>query len=349
MTAALLIGGYTGGAGSGIGIEAAACARGTAPTPLGTAAVADSPSFLARHPRLPIVYAVGETAGELRTFAVREGGQRLEPLGEPWPTGESACHVAVDPAGRWLVTSSYGEGLVQLFTLDERGTVTARSDGAPAGAGDAADARLSRAHAALVLPDGRIATTDITRDLLRVWSVREERGAAGAREHALVLDQELALPAGSGPRIPVLHPSGHIHIVTEYSVELLVVAPPGRGGGYTLSGTFPVLPAGERPAAGDSGAHLCLDEAGTRAYVSVRQRNSLHTLAVSEDGAGLHPLAEIGTGGDWPRHHLLHDGLLHVANQRSSTVTSFAIDVDGVPGASLGALATGSPCCVIAL
>ncbi|AMB60163.1 lactonase family protein [Microterricola viridarii] len=348
MNATLLVGGYTGGAGAGTGIEAVRTHDGAALTALGTSALVDSPSYLARHPQLDVVYAACEMTRQVRAFTVHDGGQRLEPLGELGAAGEYVCHVTVDPGGRWLVASSYGDGLVHLFTLDASGAIVSGFDG-PAAVDAAAIAagatpRPSRAHAALALPDGRVATTDLGHDLLRVWSV-----VSGATGFTLVLDQELALPAGSGPRLLELHPNGCIYVVTEYSVQLLVIAPAGADGTYALTGIFPVLAGGEAIADGDTGAHISIDAAAARVYVTVRQRNSLHTFGIAEDGRTLHPLAEISTGGNWPRHHLQHGGQIHVANQLSDTVTTFALDADGIPSTLLGELATGAPTCLLAL
>lgn len=371
MDSTLLIGGYTGESGAGLGIEAAVPAPDAGITGLGTAAVVGSPSYLARHPRVPVVYAACEDAAEVRAFVIEGDAGALEglagdaagaltPLGSPWPAGALVCHVAVDPAGRWLVTSSYGDGIVCLFTLDERGGVAARFQAAPAvdhaAAASGAAPRPSRAHAALALPDGRIATTDLGHDLLRVWSVvsseadsGEADSGAAAGHLELRLDQELALPAGSGPRLLELHPSGHIYIITEYSIEVAVVAPVAGSAMYALSGMFPILRAGEAPADGDCGAHISIDAAAARVHVTVRRRNTLHSFGISADGSTLHPLAEISTGGNWPRHHLQHGGQLHVANQLSNAVSTFAIGDDGLPGALLGELAIGAPSCVIAL
>lgn len=367
MNATLLLGGYTGEAGAGVGIEAVALTTDAGLEALGTATAVDSPSYLARHPRLPVVYAVSEVAGEVRAFSVEGAGDggtdngvddgpgatgsaaraavALNPLGGPWPAGGLVCHVAADPDGRWIVTSSYGDGIVCLFTLDDRGAIVARFE-APAAGGT--PPRQSRAHAALVLPDGRIASTDLGHDLLRIWSVVPS-GAGELERFELLLDQELALPAGSGPRLLDLHPSGTIYIITEYSIEIAVVAPVVGSAMYALSGMLQILPEGEAPAAGDCGAHISIDAATARVHASVRGRNTLHSFGISADGGTLHPLAEISTGGDWPRHHLQHGGRLHVANQFSNTVTTFAIDDDGLPGALLGEYGSGAPSCVIAL
>lgn len=348
MNATLLVGGYTGDSGAAVGIEAVRVRGDAGLEAVGTAVIADSPSYLARHPHRDVVYAACEQAAEVRAFGVQGGGRVLEPLGEAWGAGSLVCHVAVDPHGRWLVGSSYGDGLVHLYTLDEAGAITGSFAGSAAvdraAAASGAAPRPSRAHAALPLPDGRIATTDLGHDLLRIWSVVD-----GADGLALALDQELALPVGSGPRLLDLHPNGCIYIVTEYSIELLVVAPDGADGAYALSGIFPVLPDGEAPAEGDCGAHISIDAAASRVYATVRRRNSLHTFGIAEDGRTLHPLAEISTGGNWPRHHLQLDGLIHVANQLSNTVASFALDAEGIPTALVGEFAVGAPTCLLPL
>ncbi|PPL14553.1 lactonase family protein [Microterricola pindariensis] len=348
MNATLLVGGYTGDSGAGVGIEAARARSGAGLEAVGTAVPADSPSYLARHPRLDVVYAACEQIAEVRAFTVRDGGQVLEPLGESWGAGSLVCHVAVDPHGRWLVASSYGDGVVHLYTLDESGAITASVEG-PAAIDRAAAAagtppRPSRAHAALALPDGRIATTDLGHDLLRIWSVVEANGGL-----ALTVEQELALPAGSGPRLLDLHPNGCIYIITEYSIELLVVAPSPADDTYSLAGIFPVLTGGEAPAEGDAGGHISLDADAARVYVTVRRRNTLHTFGIADDGRTPHPLAETASGGNWPRHHLQQGDQLHVANQLSNIVTTFQLDADGIPGAVLGELATGSPSCLLPL
>ena len=48
-------------------------------------------------------------------------------------------------------------------------------------------------------------------DLVRTW-----RPTASG----LAPDHDVVLPRGTGPRHLVLHPSGHLHVVTEYSGEV---------------------------------------------------------------------------------------------------------------------------------
>ncbi|WP_222122981.1 beta-propeller fold lactonase family protein, partial [Staphylococcus epidermidis] len=102
----------------------------------------------------------------------RPGGFSLVPAGRDWPAGEAACHVAVDPQGRFVVVTCWGDGQVLLYELDDDGGITARY---PAAA-SLVSGRPSRAHASLMLDDGRVMTTDLGHDLLRVWNYVPSQG-----------------------------------------------------------------------------------------------------------------------------------------------------------------------------
>ena len=260
------------------------------------AAAADSPSWLAQHPTLDVVYAALEAAQTVRRSSAPES-RRSRPLGDPVEAGEAVCHVAVAPDGGSLIASCWGDGRVVRMALDAAGRPSAPVLGAAAADpfGGPVDARIgrsgfrgsrhghgdrprcggalaargggrriratrsrlrrggrctgcaanrrsrthgpervSRAHSAAFLPDGRIATTDLGFDLVRIWRPT----GAGLR-----LDHEVVLPLGSGPRHMVLHPSGHLHVVTEFSCEVFTLGA-GRDGRWSLIGGVAVGPPG---------------------------------------------------------------------------------------------------------
>jgi 6-phosphogluconolactonase (cycloisomerase 2 family) len=300
---------------------------------LGLAAKADSPSFLAAHPSLPVVYAVGEQARTLRAYR-RAGAFGLDPAGPAWPTGEAPCHVAVDPQGRYLTVTCWGDGRVLLFELDDDGGIAAVFGAAASTEPD----RPSRAHSSLMLADGRVMTTDLGHDLLRVWNYVPGAG--------LALDHEVALPNGSGPRHLAQHASGSVFVVTEYSVEVAVVQRSAATGIFRLAGVGPATQAGALP--GDSAAEIALASDGRHAYVGVRGSNRMSVLQVGAGGSSLQPLADFPSGGDWPRHHLVRDGWLHVAHERSHDLVTFPLDPDsGLPGEPTHRLALASPTALV--
>jgi 6-phosphogluconolactonase len=337
MQGLIWTGSYTADAGgSGLGIGAVSVASDGTLRWLGVAAEAPSPSFLAVHPSLPLVYAVGEQAQTVRAYR-RSGAFGLEATRPAWPAGEAACHVAVDPSGRFLVVACWGDGQVLLYELDDDGELTARFPAAPAR--DPHDAgRSSRAHASLMLADGRVMTTDLGHDLLRVWNFHPGRG--------LVLDHEVVLPYGSGPRHLVQHTSGSVFVVTEYSIEVAVVQPSADERTFRLTALGPATKGGGLP--GDSAAEIALGPGGRHAYVGVRGTNRISVLDIAGDGASLAPLADIPSGGDWPRHHLVRNGWLHVAHERSGEVVSYPLDpASGMPGELTGRLQLASPTALV--
>jgi 6-phosphogluconolactonase (cycloisomerase 2 family) len=67
-------------------------------------------------------------------------------------------------------------------------------------------------------------------------------------------------------------------------------------------------------------------------------------LKVSAEGTSLEPLADVSTGGDWPRHHLVRDGWLLVAHEGSNDVMSYKLDpASGLPDGPVSRVETGSP------
>jgi 6-phosphogluconolactonase (cycloisomerase 2 family) len=346
----LWVGTYTSDSkGNGRGIHAIAVDDGRLETARLAASTA-SPSFLAAHPSRPVLYAVGERAQTLTAFSSAASGE-LQQLGDAWPAGESACHVTVDADGRFAVVACYGDGRVLTYELDESGAIAARFEGTQAtdpyagddvvlaepfnGAAAAAD-RTSRAHASLQLPDGRIVTTDLGFDLVRTWHFEPGVG--------LVLEHETTLPAGSGPRHLARHPSGHIYVVTEYSIEVVVLAPDAAAR-YQVVGATPATVGGAKT--GDAAAHITVSDTGDHVHATIRGSNRVAVLAVRDDGARLEPTADVDCGGAWPRHHLEAGSVLLVANQLSDSIAVFRLDDRGVPSELLQSLETGSPTCLI--
>ncbi|HAQ60251.1 MAG TPA: 3-carboxymuconate cyclase [Microbacterium sp.] len=85
-----------------------------------------SPSWLAAHPRLDVVYAALEGEGRVAALA-RAGNASFTALGPSVPAGEAVCHVAVSPDGTHLLASCWGDGRVVRVALDGSGRPAGRS------------------------------------------------------------------------------------------------------------------------------------------------------------------------------------------------------------------------------
>ncbi len=338
------------GSADGIGLLAGDETAATALSYRGAVTQTPSPSWLAQHPALDVVYAALEGDAAVQAF-VRTGESALQPLGEPVEAGDSVCHAAVSPRGDALIASCYGDGRVVRIGIDGQGRLIPDAankaaelraallgepleTGAPAGVAAAAsdpyaggltadgEPRVSHAHSAAFLRDGRIATTDLGFDLVRIW-----RASTGG----LVLDHEVVLPMGTGPRHMVVHPSGHLHVVTEYSCEVFTLAA-GRDGAWAVVSSVLSSPIAE--VGTDFPAELTRSRDGQFLYTALRGSNTIAALRVRGAGESLEPFALADSGVDWPRHHLVHEGKLLVAGQRSDTIA--LLDLDERTGAPLG-------------
>lgn len=356
----------------------------------GVAARALSPSWIAAHPSLDVIYAAEEVAGTVKAF-VRTGEESFTPLGAAVDAGELVCHVAVAPDGGSLIASCWGDGRVVRYPLSPDGRIgaarvapgaadpyaaadldsvgdasplpgldafaamgdlplfgqapvlgapaidpDAARDVAPAPEVPPANERTSRAHQARHLPGGIVATTDMGFDLVRFWS--RSRGA-------FIEDQRVALPRGSGPRHMVWHPSGHLYVVTELSLEAFVLAPDPAARAserWRIVGGTPL--AREVTVGADAAAEIALTRDGQHAVIGIRGSNTLASLRVHGGGAELRPVALAESGVDWPRHHVIARDTILVAGQRSNDVTALALDErTGVPGRVRGRVEVPSP------
>lgn len=333
-------GSYTGPKGEGEGIWALHVADDESVSVIGTAVQADSPSFLAAHPAHPLVYAAGEFVQTVQAY--RPVGTGLVAVGEAWHAGDAVCHVALDPEGEFALACCWGDGQVVFYGLDAAGDIVSRqsaaaaSDPHPGAPGAEGTDRQSRAHMALVLPGGRVLSTDLGYDLVRVWRV----GRGG-----LEPDHEVVLPAASGPRHMVWNPAGFVYVISEISSELFVL-------GRDASGRFSMLQqtsathAGHR--GGDAGCEITLSDDAAFVHTTTRGQNVVTTHAVRDGGARLEAVADTDCGGDWPRHHVEGRGMLRVANQRSNSVATFRVDsATGVPNL-LHTVRAGTPTCLLA-
>jgi 6-phosphogluconolactonase (cycloisomerase 2 family) len=304
---------------------------------LGAATPVASPTFLALHPSQPVLYAVSEGAAQVGAYRYDADGA-LDASGPVGTAGAYACHVAVDSGGEFLVVSCWGDGAVLLFELEPDGSLGRRHSGVASRDPHGED-RQSRAHACLMLGGGRMVTSDIGHDVLRLW--RFSRGSGFEPQGTAVL------PHGSGPRHFARSSRGVVYVSTEYSIEVAMLVPAASGGSgpaLELRGMFPVSATGAQPD--DAGAEICLDADERHLFVGVRGSNRICMLDIGADGFPT-PAAEADCGGVWPRHHCIDAGRLLVALERSSALASFALGADGTLVGPPVLLRTGSPSCVL--
>lgn len=191
--------------------------------------------------------------------------------------------------------------------------------------------RPSRAHSALFLPGGLVATTDLGYDLVRFW----RDSPRGLAPH-----HEVVLPFGTGPRHLVLHPSGYLYVLTEFSGEVFVLGRRPDGRWALQSGTA----ASGASLPGDTGAEIARSRDGEFLYAGLRGSDTIAVLRVRGDGGVLDQVALVEAGVATPRHHFVGRDAVLVAGQGSNEIVSLPLDTrTGVPARPRHRLAVGSP------
>jgi 6-phosphogluconolactonase len=306
-------------------------------TRLGVAVRTPSPSFLAQHPTLPVLYAVNEleAAGTISAFTVGVDGE-LTPLSVQPTGGSDPAHLSVTPDGRFLLAANYTSGSVAVHPLDPEGAPGERSDLLGlVGSGPDSD-RQAGPHAHMVVPTGGgVLVADLGSD--RVWWCRLDPVSGRLTQLAAAVTAK----PGTGPRHLRLAPDGTLLLVGELSATLSWYQRAGDGSlalaGEVASSTMdgPTLPS-----------EIVTGRDGRFIYVANRGPNTVSTFAW--DGAAATLVAEVPTAGDGPRHLTLLGDHLYVANQLSHSVTTFRIDPDrGIPTLQGEPTGEASPTCLL--
>ncbi|WP_229073057.1 lactonase family protein [Actinoplanes sp. DH11] len=307
-------------------------------TRLGLAARTPSPSFLAQHPTLPVLYAVNELdQGTISAFAVAPDCS-LTPLVTHPTGGSDPCHLAVTADGRHLLAANYGSGSVAVFPLDGEGVPAGRSDLLLLQGSGPNTERQASAHAHQVVPDpngAEVLISDLGSD--RVWRSRLDPVSG----RLSLPDTAVRARPGTGPRHLARAAGGALLLAGELAGDLSWYRPAGG----------PVLDHAGATAASLSSGQVFPSEVAIRRdgrFVYVANRGPDTVSAFSWDGETATLIAEVPTGGEWPRHMILLGDHLYVANERSHNVTIFRIDPDtGIPGVQGEPTGEPSPTCLL--
>jgi 6-phosphogluconolactonase len=328
MTDFFYIGCYTaetGGNGKGISVASRDPHIGIL-DPIGTAASTPSPSFLARHPRLPVLYAVNELPeGAVNAWTVQPDGA-LVPLGSGLTGGAEPCHLAV--VGHHLVTANYGSGSVSVHRLEANGAIAERTDLVVHGGPD----RTAHAHMVSPVPGGGgLHVVDLGMDTIYAYTLDGDSGR-------LVPAGRTSTRPGMGPRHIARDAAGFVYVAGELD---------GTIAAYKSDGLL--LAEHHEALAGVSGGHpseIAVSGNGKFVYLASRGPDIINVFELLNYRPVL--IGQEPTRGAWPRHFAIWEGYLYVANERSHTVNTFQMDADtGKLRYSRSVWEVPSPTCVL--
>jgi 6-phosphogluconolactonase len=329
MAELVFVGCYTGDAGNGTGITTFSRAATGELTEVANLPMT-SPSWLTRHPSLPVLYAANETeTGGVTALALSDAGA-LSVLGEAETGGAHPCHLAVTPDGRFLLCANYTGGSLAVFSLSASGAIEARTALVRhTGSGPDADRQeAAHVHMAVPSPDSTVVSAvDLGTDEIRSYSLSSDGSLAPLAVSAL--------PPGTGPRQLVRRPGTDLaYVVGELAGTLVTVRETAPGAFDVVATTASTLSS----VTPNLVAHLELT--GSRLYVSNRGPDCITEFALDDAVA----VADQPCGAN-PRHFALVDGTCYVAAQSADAITAFTLTASG--DAELRRYPTGSPTFVL--
>lgn len=288
------------------------------------------PSFLALHPKLPLLYAVtGESqrpSGGLRAFRINFNATSKEPrltLLNQQPTGDNgATHLALDPSASTILVANYSGGSTSRVPLDKTGllqplTALLKHQGQGA---DPKRQSKPYAHGIAIHPQGKFAcVADLGTDEVIVYRLL----AAGK------LKRESAWKSapGAGPRHLAFHPNQRwLFSINELNSTLSVLNFDQQTGKLTELQTVNTLPTNYSQP--NTTAEVVVHSNGRFVYCSNRGHDSIAVFAIDPQTGQLARVEIEPTQGGHPRFIGIEPSgqYLIAANRDANNLVSFKID-----------------------
>lgn len=244
---------------------------------LGEAALAtadvNEPSFLALHPGGKLLYAIGETSrGRSGIFAIEADGVLTRLPCDALRHG--GCHLAVDPAGKYLALT--GGGGFTVYELSDEGRV-AREMGSVTHRWPASGRNAPFVHGVYFAPGDRLLAVDMGCEKVAAYGL--------TKELPLVEPFFSADAPKSGPRHLTLHPSGKFaYVLNELSGFVNVVSYDAQTGGLR---NLQRLQAFEGESAKPWAAEIQVHPHRPFVYASLRGLGTIAQLEIKDEGAKL--------------------------------------------------------------
>lgn len=240
------------------------------------------------------------------------------------PFSDSMANLALDRSGRYLLAASYAGNHISIQPLDHQGLPQARAQRLNTGAHPhqiSADPSNQFVYVSL-LGEDRLDYYRVNARVLDNNAYKNLHNPAPLLQ--AMADSAIHLAAGSGPRHFVFSAQQpRVYLVNEMAGSVQLLQRHAASGALTLSETYSLLPASEKPWAAD--IHLTPDEKFL--YVSERRHHRISGFAVEPNTGRLTPV------GSWPVEQqprafaITPDSrYLVAAGQLSNHISIYAID-----------------------
>jgi 6-phosphogluconolactonase len=271
-----------------------------------------NPTFVAVHPKRPLVFAVvAAPEGKVSSFAIEADGQ-LRLLNEVSSKGQGPAHVQIDRTGQWVSTANFGSGSVAVYKIQSDGKLSEAVDSAQhAGKGPHATRQAGpHAHSTYFSADNKwMYAADLGIDEVKVYGFDAKTGK-------LTAGTPLKTPAGAGPRHLALGKK-RVYVLNEIASSVSVFE---KG---KLLETVNALPEGFTGSS--SSAEVVIDKAEKFLYASNRGANTIAVFRI--EAKGLKKVGDVKVGAV-PRGFVLSpDGRFLIAGaQDENTIQVYRVD-----------------------
>ena len=291
------------------------------------------PGFLAMHPNLPVIYAVGGVDGKpsIAAYAV-EGKLKTASLKllNALEIGDGgAVHVSVDATGKTVLTAQYGGGSTGVFSLNPDGSLKGRTQLIPhEGASGTVPGRQTQPHAHWTgfSPDNQYAfVPDLGLDKVLIYQV--DSAASKIVSHGVGV-----IAPGGGPRHMKFHPNGKwIYVLHELDLKVTVFDYDASAGTMAAKQTIETVPRADlAKLQAKSCSEIRVHPSGKFVYAANRGHDTITAFCVDQQSGELTFIEREFVRGATPRNFNIDPSgkWLLAAGQDSHTLASFVVDQD---------------------
>jgi 6-phosphogluconolactonase len=291
------------------------------------------PGFLAMHPSLSVLYAVGGVDGKPSVAAYAIGGRlnnaSLKFMNAIEIGDGGAAHVSVDATGKTVLTAQYGGGSTGVFSLNNDGSLNARTQLIKhEGASNAVAGRQTKSHAHWTgfSPDNRFAfVPDLGLDKVLIYKV--DAAASEIQSHGAG-----TIAPGGGPRHMKFHNNGKwIYVLHELDLSVTVFDYDAAAGTMTAKQTVETVPKADlAKEQAKSCSEIRVHPSGKYVYAANRGHDTITAFRVDERTGKLTFIEREFVRGATPRNFNIDPSgkWLLAAGQDSHTLASFEVNAD---------------------
>jgi 6-phosphogluconolactonase (cycloisomerase 2 family) len=251
-------------------------------------------------PRYDRVYAVEENTGAAaRAHSFRFVNDQLAPINSAPTGGDHPCHIAIHPAGKFIIVANYSGGSLSVFPVADDGSIGA-AEVIPGAKLSGSTERPAHLHSTIFSRDGKFMfAADLGQDLIYEFGVNLGAQTGG---FLFMAPPSISLPRGAGPRHLTFAPDSNVlYCISEFAGTVTAFSRPAQSTynvaspPYRWSAFQTVKSDSSEAARAKSGADIHFSPDGKFLYTSNRITSDSVTI-FREDKGELTRVGEQPTG-----------------------------------------------------